>query len=159
MAERMTAEEVAFAYCANEMWSGHPCGVAGCPYCGGADFLGDERMSDKPRQIVTEPRWGWECWCEKRVHTGSLRSRYAGCYSRCEKDRAKGYLTCHWHRRHEVTARRRALKAGLDFAKLGLVPLAEPCDACQAMGITTETLGWKALQAKCPICGGGESDG
>jgi hypothetical protein len=35
IAEQNTRRARAYAYCANEMWAGYPCGVEGCPHCGG----------------------------------------------------------------------------------------------------------------------------
>ena len=63
-------------------------------------------MSEMPRQIVTNPGPGYKCWVEKRIYTGSMMSRYAGTYARCEKDPRQGHLTCWWHRKFEDEAQR-----------------------------------------------------
>ena len=34
---KLTAEEIIYAYCANEMYSGYPCGTEGCPHRGGPE--------------------------------------------------------------------------------------------------------------------------
>lgn len=33
----LTADEIAWTYCANEIYAGYPCRVPGCPTCGGPD--------------------------------------------------------------------------------------------------------------------------
>jgi hypothetical protein len=53
-------KERAYAYCANEMWSGYPCGVDGCPHCGGdvektREWVA-EKMKGGNRESLPDPR-------------------------------------------------------------------------------------------------------
>ena len=80
-------------------------------------------MSDITRQIVTAPqqRSTNYCWVEKRIHTGSMMSRFGGLYARCEKNPRKDHLTCWWHRNHEEAAQNlyQSDKGDASHARLG----------------------------------------
>ena len=51
-----TGKEIAYAYCANEIYYGYPCRVEGCPHCGGPDHADNYAaaarayMTPKPRR-------------------------------------------------------------------------------------------------------------
>lgn len=36
-APKLTPQEIVWAYCENEMYSGYPCRTKGCPNCGGPE--------------------------------------------------------------------------------------------------------------------------
>ena len=42
---KLTPEEIAYAYCENEIYAGYPCRVEGCPHCGGPDEA-DRRLTE-----------------------------------------------------------------------------------------------------------------
>jgi hypothetical protein len=65
---------------------------------------GLSEVKEKPRAKVHKPRFSRYCWVEKRIHTGSMKSRYAGCYDQCEKEHREGKLTCWWHKKYEDEA-------------------------------------------------------
>ena len=68
------------------------------------DLLEDNR-GDMPRNRPVEPKYSWECWAEKRMYLRSVYARVTGAYTGCTKNHREGYLTCHWHQKHEVGAR------------------------------------------------------
>jgi hypothetical protein len=47
------------------------------------------------------------------MHLRSVYARVTGAYTGCTKNHREGYLTCHWHQKHEVGARS-LLKAAME---------------------------------------------
>ncbi len=66
----------------------------------------DDNRGRIPRQRVCCPDSSYGCWVEVRIHTGSMMSKYSGCFAHCTKERRKGKLTCFWHDKYEAEARR-----------------------------------------------------
>jgi hypothetical protein len=86
MAHQMTDREIAHAYCENELWAGHPCGLDDCPHCGG-DVEATRRMVNKMHarcdncniksdELLESPDKGGE-WCRECINTHASYYQHA----------------------------------------------------------------------------------